>query len=108
MNQVLCDLISHKKTLLLEQKDKQQKDAVLPSYCFSDTPELHPGLQNCSFQQNVFNFGLVDDQKSFNAACNNVIVFLSNQYGVLNYFKMFSFFSNNTPGGVSTCQILSL
>ena len=39
------------------------------------------------------NFGLAGDQKSFNAACNNIFfAFLSSHYGFLNYFRFFSFF----------------
>ena len=56
LNHVSCDLISHKKILLLESGCsfcKQKKDAVLPGYCSSDTPELHPGLKNCNFLQNL-------------------------------------------------------
>ena len=42
LNHVSYDLISHKKILLLEfgfPFCKQQKDAVLPGYCSSDTPK---------------------------------------------------------------------
>ena len=48
-----------------------------------------------------FSFGLVDDQKSFNAACKNVFLqFLSSHYEFLNYFEMFSFLSAYNPGRV--------
>ena len=41
-----------------------------------------------------FSFRLADDQKSFNAACNN--------YGFLYYFEILSFLSsNNTPARAS-------
>ena len=51
---------------------------------------------------NFLSFGLADDQKSFNAACNSIFLhFLSSHYGFLHYFEMFSFLSsNNTPGRV--------
>ena len=49
LNHVSCNLKSQKKILLLESGCpfcKQQKSVVLPGYCSSDTPELHPGLEN--------------------------------------------------------------
>ena len=108
LNQVSCDLISHKKILLLVfgfPFCKQQKGAVLPGYFSSDTLELYPGLKNCNFLQICFSFELVD-QKSFITACNHTFfAFLSSQHGFL---KMFNFLSSdNTLGGVSTCQVSS-
>ena len=56
LNHVSCKLISQKNILLLESGFpicKHEKDAVSPGYCSSDTPELHPGLKNCNFLQNL-------------------------------------------------------
>ena len=56
-----------------------------------------------------FSFGLADDQKSFNAACNNIfLAFLSSHYGFLHYFELFSFLSSYiTQGRNPPCQTSS-
>ena len=71
------------------------------NFCLLDF--LHYGLAEVRVLTNLiyFSFGLADDQKSFNAACNH--------YELYDYCKMISFLSsNNTLGRVSTFQISSL
>ena len=72
LNHVLCELISHKKILVkiwffLLQTTKRSSVVWL-------TPKLNSGLKNYNFLQNIFSFGLVDDQKSFNAACHHIFL----------------------------------
>ena len=67
-------------------------------------------LRKWEFLLNFFSFRLADDEKSFNAACKNIILhFFAAIMDFFILFEMLSFLSsNNTPGRVSPCQIQSL